>query len=86
MPRNDKQLDEIPRGKIKMGKSFFENMRNRVETIRPVAGDYIKVEEEKGYGLKISGDFDVATLNVCSNGAPATLVVLTEKPKTATST
>jgi hypothetical protein len=84
MPRNDKELDEIPSGKIKMGKSFFANMRNRVETIRPVAGDYIKVEEEKGYGLKISGNFDVVTLNVCSNGVPATLVVFAGKPATST--
>ena len=82
MPRNDKQLEEVPSGKIKMGKSFFENMRNRIETIRPQAGDYIKVEEEKGYGLKISGDFNVVTLNVCSNGTPAELVVLTIKPTT----
>jgi hypothetical protein len=77
MPRNDKQLDEIPSGKIKMGKSFFQNMRDRVETIRPEAGDYIKVESQKGYGLKISGNFNVVTLNVCSNGAPAELAVLT---------
>ena len=84
MPRNDKELAEIPSGKIKMGKSFFENMRNRVETIRPVAGDYIKVEEEKGYGLKISGNFNVVTLNVCSNGAPTTIVVFAGKPATST--
>lgn len=84
MPRNDKELDEIPSGKIKMGKSFFENMRNRVETIRPEAGDYIKVEKEKGYGLKISGNFNVVTLNVCSNGVPAELVVFTAKPDTST--
>lgn len=84
MPRNDKELAEIPSGKIKMGKSFFENLRNRVESIRPEAGDHIKVEEEKGYGLKISGDFNVVTLNVCSNGVPAELVVFTQKPKATT--
>lgn len=84
MPRNDKQLDEVPSGKIKMGKSFFENMRNRVETIRPEAGDYIKVEKEKGYGLKISGNFNVVTLNVCSNGVPAELVVFSAQPTTST--
>lgn len=77
MPRNDKELDEIPSGKIKMGKSFFANMRNRVETIKPTAGTYIKIENEKGYGLKISGNFNVVTLNVCSNGTPAQLAVLT---------
>jgi hypothetical protein len=84
MPRNDKELDEIPSGKIKMGKSFFENMRNRVETIRPQAGDHIKVEQEKGYGLKISGNFNVVTLNVCSNGVPAELVVFTANATTST--
>lgn len=77
MPRNDKQLNEVPSGKIKMGKSFFEDMRNRIETIRPEAGNYIKVEPQNGYGLKISGNFNVVTLNVCSNGTPAQLVVLT---------
>ena len=84
MPRNDKELDEIPSGKIKMGKRFFENMRNRIETIRPEAGDYIKVEEEKGYGLKISGNFNVVTLNVCSNGVPAELVVFSAQPTAST--
>jgi hypothetical protein len=84
MPRNDKELDEIPSGKIKMGKRFFENMRNRIETIRPEAGDYIKVEDEKGYGLKISGNFNVVTLNVCSNGVPAELVVFSAPLPTST--
>jgi len=77
MPRNDKQLAEVPSGKIKMGKSFFENMRNRIETIRPKAGDFINVEQEEGYGLKISCRFNVVTLNVCSNGSPFELVVFT---------
>jgi len=77
MPRNDQELDEVPSGKIKMGRSFFVNMRNRVETIRPEEGNYIKIEKNSGYGLKISGKFNVVTLNVCSNGTPSTLVVLT---------
>ena len=77
MPRNDQELDEVPSGKIKMGRRFFANMRNRVETIRPVAGTYISVDKEAGYGLKISGNFNVVTLNVCSNGVPFELAVLT---------
>ena len=85
MPRNDQELGEIPSGKIKMGKSFFEKMRNRIETIRPEAGDYIKVEKESGYGLKISGNFNVVTLNVCRNGVPEELVVFSAQPP-ATST
>jgi hypothetical protein len=76
MPRNDKELDEIPAGKIKMGKKFFENLRNRVETVRPEAGNNIKVEKEQsGYGLKISFVGNAVTLTVCSNGTPAELVV-----------
>jgi len=55
MPRNDKELSEIPSGKIKMGKSFFQNVRDRIETVRPEEGDYIRVEPQSGYGLKISG-------------------------------
>jgi hypothetical protein len=76
MPRNDKQLNEIPSGKIKMGREFFKNVRDRIETIRPEAGDYIRVEPQKGYGLKISGNFEIVTLNVCVNGTPGTLDVL----------
>ena len=80
MPRNDKELDEVPSGKIKMGKSFFQNMRNRVESIRPEAGSYIKIEKQTGYGLKISViDLNVVTLNVCSNGSPFQLPVLAPK-------
>jgi len=77
MPRNDQELDEVPFGKIKMGRSFFANMRNRIETIKPVAGDFISVDKEAGYGLKISGNFKIVTINVCSNGTPSTLDVLT---------
>jgi len=84
MPRNDKELNEIPSGKIKMGKTFFENMRNRIESIRPEAGSYITVTAQTGYGFKISGDFTVVTLNVCSNGVPAELAVFSAKPKTST--
>jgi hypothetical protein len=84
MPRNDKELDEIPSGKIKMGRGFFANMRDRVETLRPEAGDYIKVEKQAGYGLKISGNFNVVTLNVCSNGVPAELLVLSAPLPTST--
>jgi hypothetical protein len=85
MPRNDKELDEIPAGKIKMNKKFFENLRNRVETVRPKAGSNIKVEQEQtGYGLKISLNANAVTLNVCSNGTPAELVVFGIIPATTT--
>ena len=84
MPRNDKELSEVPSGKIKMGKSFFENMRNRIESIRPEAGTYISVTAQTGYGFKISGDFNVVTLTVCSNGTPADILVFSPKTSVAT--
>jgi hypothetical protein len=84
MPRNDKELNEVPSGKIKMGRSFFANMRDRVETIRPTAGDNISVERQAGYGLKISAKFDVVTLNVCRDGVPDVLQVLTPQAETET--
>ena len=84
MPRNDKELAEIPSGKIKMGRSFFVNMRDRVESIRPEAGAYIAVTAGTGYGFKISGDFNVVTLTVCSNGTPADILVFSPKTNTTT--
>jgi hypothetical protein len=84
MPRNDKELAEIPSGKIKMGRSFFVNMRDRVESIRPEAGDHIAVTASVGYGFRISGDFNVVTLTVCSNGTPADILVFSPKTNTTT--
>jgi hypothetical protein len=84
MPRNDKELAEIPSGKIKMGKSFFANMRDRVESIRPEAGDHITITPETGYGFRISGDFNVVTITVCSNGTPADILVFSPKTDTTT--
>lgn len=84
MPRNDKELAEIPSGKIKMGRSFFANMRDRVESIRPEAGDHITITPETGYGFRISGDFNVVTITVCSNGTPADILVFSPKTNTTT--
>jgi hypothetical protein len=84
MPRNDKELAEIPSGKIKMGRSFFANMRDRVESIRPEAGDHITITPETGYGFRISGDFNVVTITVCSNGTPADILVFSPKTDTTT--
>jgi hypothetical protein len=64
MPRNDKELKEMPSGKIKMDADFFKNMRNRIETIRPEAGDYISIKKESGYGLKIAGILPTAGNNI----------------------
>lgn len=84
MGRNDKQLEEFPKNdRVSLGKKFFQDLRDRVETIRPVNGKFIKIEELKTYGLKISVTLDdgktepsLIKLNVCSNGSPATITVL----------
>ena len=80
MPRRDQPLPEFPKkDKISLDKKFFENLRDRVETILPTAGDGIKVEKtDQGYGLKISTTVCMGkkiTLNVCSNGTPAQIEV-----------
>lgn len=83
MPRHDQELQEFPSAsKVKLHRSFFQSIRDRIETIRPVAGSGIQVESNPGYGLKISVTGGLAscakaiTLDVCKNGAPDTVIVL----------
>lgn len=83
MPRNDAILPEMPPGKAKLAKSFFTKVRDRIETIRPIAGDGITVEAAEGYGLKISSTgggsgsgAQIIALTVCKDGEPSTIWVL----------
>jgi hypothetical protein len=60
---------------------FFNRLIRRIEQTKPVAGDGITITEQDS-GFKISGSsgqYNVVTLNVCSNGSPSTLLVLTPK-------
>jgi len=60
---------------------FFNRLIRRIEQTKPVAGDGITIAEQDS-GFKISGSsgqYNVVTLNVCSNGSPDTLLVLTPK-------
>lgn len=65
-------------GASRLAKEFFNRLIRRIECTKPIAGDNIAISEEEN-GFKISSRFNVVTLNVCSNGTPATLVVLTPK-------
>ena len=65
-------------GASRLAKEFFNRLIRRIECTKPTAGTGIAVTEEDN-GFKISGDYNVVTLNVCSNGSPATLLVLTPK-------
>jgi len=90
MPRHDQELQEFPSAsRVKLHRSFFQSIRDRIETIRPVAGSGIQVESNPGYGLKISvtgagtgaglglaSCAKAITLDVCKNGAPDTIIVL----------
>lgn len=65
-------------GASRLAKEFFNRLIRRIECTKPIAGDNIAISEEEN-GFKISSRFNVVTLNVCSNGTPDTLVVLTPK-------
>ena len=74
------ELKELE-GASRLAKGFFNRLIRRIECTKPTAGSNITITEQEN-GFKISsagGDFDTVTLNVCSNGTPDTLVVLTPK-------
>lgn len=59
-------------------KGFFNRLIRRIEYTKPTAGTGITIEQEDN-GFKIStsfGEYKPVTLNVCSNGTPATITVL----------
>ncbi len=71
-----KELD----GASRLAKGFFNRLIRRIECTKPKAGSNITItEEENGFKISGGGDFNTVTLNVCSNGTPDTLVVLTPK-------
>jgi hypothetical protein len=75
------ELKELA-GASRLAREFFNGLIRRIECTKPTAGTGIIVTEEDN-GFKIStsgGEYNVVTLNVCSNGSPATLLVLTPKP------
>ena len=71
-----KELD----GASRLAKGFFNRLIRRIECTKPTAGSNITIsEEENGFKISSTTDFTTVTLNVCSNGTPDTLVVLTPK-------
>ena len=75
-----KELKEI-KGASRLAREFFNSLIRRIECTKPTAGTGITVTEEDN-GFKISstgGEYNVVTLNVCSNGTPDTLLVLSLK-------
>lgn len=72
------KLKTVPQAPMKMGREFFRQIRDRIETIAPIqttSADLITVKYLEDQGCKISFTPNVVTLTVCSNGTPAELVV-----------
>jgi len=76
----EQQLNEL-QGTSILTKSFFNKLIRRIECTKPLAGDGITISEKEN-GFQISGGggsvagYSAITLNVCSNGEPAQIVVL----------
>jgi len=79
------ELKELA-GASRLAREFFNRLIRRIECTKPTAGTGITITQEDN-GFKISnsitastgGEYNVVTLNVCSNGTPDTLLVLTPK-------
>lgn len=71
------ELKELS-GASRLAREFFNKLIRRIECTKPTAGSNITITEQEN-GFKISSDFTAVTLNVCSNGTPDTLLVLTTK-------
>jgi len=77
----EQQINEL-QGTSILTKSFFNKLIRRIECTKPLAGSGITIsEKENGFEIASGGASSVAgysaiTLNVCSNGEPAQIVVL----------
>lgn len=67
-------LPPVPQGKIKLGASWFRSVRDRVEEIKPLEGQFIGLRQTPD-GIIINAKATL-TLNVCRDGAPATITVV----------
>ena len=77
----EQQIPEL-QGTSILTKSFFNKLIRRIECTKPLAGSGITISEKEN-GFEISGGgvggvagYSAITLNVCSNGEPAQIVVL----------
>jgi hypothetical protein len=74
------ELKEL-KGASRLAREFFNSLIRRIECTKPTAGTGIRITQaEDGFQISSSGgEYNVVTLNVCSNGTPDTLLVLTPK-------
>jgi hypothetical protein len=84
-------LPTVPSGKLAVEASWFRSVRDRIEEIKPLEGDYIIIRQTSDGNIvgvnyetlkaqlekDLGGDglLSEYTLNVCSNGVPDTIIV-----------
>ena len=76
------RLTEL-KGNCRLALGFFNSIIRRIECTKPIAGDGVTLtEKEDGIQIAVSGGIGggagglrTITLNVCSNGTPATIEV-----------
>jgi hypothetical protein len=79
----ENQLNEL-QGTSILTKEFFNKLIRRIECTKPLAGSGIEIKQEEngvsissgagGFGGGVAG-YSAITLNVCSNGTPAQILV-----------
>ena len=81
----ENQINEL-QGVSILTKGFFNKLIRRIECTKPLAGSGVSIkQEENGIAISISGEdgfgiggtagYSAITLNVCSNGEPAEILV-----------
>jgi hypothetical protein len=75
------RLNEID-GPSRLGKGFFNKLIRRIECTKPIAGANVTlIDVPDGIQISVTGvvtgtsNLKEITLNVCSNGSPATIIV-----------
>jgi hypothetical protein len=75
------RLSEID-GPSRLGKGFFNKLIRRIECTKPIAGANVTlIDVPDGIQISVTGvvtgtsALKQITLNVCSNGSPATIIV-----------
>ena len=77
----EQRLNEL-QGASRLTLGFYNRLIRRIECTKPLAGSGITItEQENGIEIASSGGagsvdgYSAITLNVCSNGVPATILV-----------
>jgi len=78
----ESRLNEL-QGASRLTRGFFNRLIRRIECTKPLAGSGVTItEQENGIEISSSGGggsvagYSAITLNVCSNGEPAEIIVL----------